>query len=102
MAKYLIKCNLANLNTKSKIEFFNLFKDGKYKKSVLKKKENFLIITSQLFSFLQLELEENKHFKKITYDLVNYKQSDEIEPIVTGAKMASYEYDNILRVIYNN
>lgn len=102
MANYLIKCNLEKLNAKSKNKFFKLFENERYNKSIIKKKDNFMIITSQLFSFLQLELEENSDFKKIYYDLVNVKKDKEIEPIVMNAKMASYEYDNILRIIYNN
>lgn len=101
MANYLVKCKLDKLNTKNKESFFKLFENERYKKSIKQKRENFLIITSQLFSFLQLDLEEDKHFKKVYYDLVNINSDKKIEPIVMNAKMASDDYDKILRTIYN-
>lgn len=97
--RYLIKIDFTKLNKQD--EFLILFNSEKFKKYIISKGKNSVVIAIPLFDFLQYELESNKKFKKsLRFTLLKQNmETSKVKIILDKFSMKNEKYDAMLRII---
>lgn len=97
---YVIRITYPKLDKKQSTIVNALFDDDNFKKYILKRTSDSILLTQALFDYLEYDFNTNSIIKnKASFMLLEKNSDNKFKKIVENCKMDSDEFNEILRII---